>query len=139
MCRTKIRDGIFLPRRLMPMANLTYRSRVNARSLRQAESQAERLLWLDLRDRRLNGYKFVRQLPIGPYFADFACRDRKLVVEVDGATHGDAHAVAHDARRTAFLEAKGWRVLRVMNIDVFTARADVCEAIMLALESGDRG
>jgi very-short-patch-repair endonuclease len=58
-----------------------------ARTLRQVENEAEEALWFELRGRRLNGFKFVRQLPIGPYFADFACREKRLVVEVDGSQH----------------------------------------------------
>ncbi|RWE59457.1 MAG: DUF559 domain-containing protein [Mesorhizobium sp.] len=56
-----------------------------ARQLRKVENDAEEKLWSELRGRRLNGHKFVRQLPVGPYFADFACREANLVVEVDGS------------------------------------------------------
>ena len=106
----------------------------NARNLRHNETAAEIRLWEQLRGRRLGGYKFVRQLPIGIYIADFACREQKLIVEVDGATHGDAAEVAYDARRTAVLEAQGWRVLRVWNGDVFGELSAVCDGILLALE-----
>ena len=116
------------------MAYQTGTSRARARALRQDDTEAERRLWEELRDRRLDGFKFVRQLPIGPYFADFACRERKLVVEVYGATHGTENEVHYDERRTRFLEEQGWVVLRVQNIDVFTARNAVCDAILLALE-----
>ncbi len=58
-----------------------------ARSLRQSDNDAEAKLWTELRNRRLNGYKFVRQVPIGKYFADFACRSEMLVVELDGSQH----------------------------------------------------
>jgi very-short-patch-repair endonuclease len=60
-----------------------------ARQLRKVENDAEEWLWHELRGRRLNGHKFVRQLPIGPYFADFACREANLVVEVDGSQHAN--------------------------------------------------
>ena len=116
------------------MAYQTETSRTRARALRRDDTEAERRLWEELRGRRLNGFKFVRQLPIGPYFADFACRERKLVVEVDGATHGMESEVRHDERRTRFLEEQGWLVLRVQNMEVFTARNAVCDAILLALE-----
>jgi len=56
-----------------------------ARQLRKVENAAEDLMWQELRGRRLNGYKFVRQLPIGPFFADFACREKNVVVEIDGS------------------------------------------------------
>ena len=130
----KLRDGIISLLRLNLMASQTETSRTRARSLRKNDTEAERRLWEELRGRRLNGFKFVRQLPIGPYFADFACRAHKLVVEVDGATHGTESEVRHDERRTRFLEEQGWMVLRVWNIDVFTERNAVCDAILLALE-----
>ena len=106
----------------------------NARSLRRGETAAEIRLWEQLRGRRLNGFKFMRQLPIGHYIADFACRELKLIVEVDGTTHGDAVEVVYDARRAAVLEAQGWTVLRVWNEDVFKSLNAVCDGIVLALE-----
>jgi very-short-patch-repair endonuclease len=77
----------------------------------------------------------LREVPSGPYFADFACRSSKLVVEVDGATHGSGEEVRYDATRTRFLEEQGWRVLRVWNAEVFTARNAVCDTILMALEN----
>ncbi len=74
-----------------------------ARELRRAETSAEAKLWARLRSRRLSGLKFVRQLPIGPYFADFVCREEMLIVDVDGATHGTADEIEADTRRTAAL------------------------------------
>ena len=116
------------------MAHQPATSRSRARALRKDDTEAERRLWEELRGRRLNGFKFVRQLPIGPYFADFACRADKLVVEVDGATHGSEDKVQHDATRTQFLQEQGWKVLRVWNADVFTQRNAVCDTILMALE-----
>ena len=81
-----------------------------ARELRRDISRAERKVWELLRDRRLTGVKFRRQHPIGPYFADFACISRKLVIEIDGDHH--AFQVEADGRRTAAMEREGWRVLR---------------------------
>ncbi|HYA80604.1 MAG TPA: endonuclease domain-containing protein, partial [Methylocystis sp.] len=78
-----------------------------SRELRRAETPAEKLLWAKLRARRLCGYKFVRQEPIGSYFADFLCREHALVVEVDGATHSTDEELAHDRRRTRYLEQQG--------------------------------
>jgi very-short-patch-repair endonuclease len=115
------------------MAYQTEKALNRARALRKNETAAEQRLWEELRSSRLNGYKFVRQLPIGPYFADFACRSAKLIVEVDGATHGDAHEVAHDEKRTQFLKEQGWAVHRVWNEDVFKERNAVCDGILLAL------
>jgi very-short-patch-repair endonuclease len=99
----------------MHMAQTILRILTNARTLRRTETEAEIRLWQQLRNRRLCGHKFVRQLPIGHFIADFACRERKLFVEVDGATHGGDQEIAYDARRTAILEAQGWRIVRVTN------------------------
>jgi very-short-patch-repair endonuclease len=106
----------------------------NPRDLRQAETAAEIRLWEHLRGRRLCGHKFVRQWPIGFYIADFACRARMLIVEVDGATHGEGREVAYDMKRSATLEAQGWRVIRVKNEDVFKNLGAVCDYIVWALE-----
>jgi very-short-patch-repair endonuclease len=105
-----------------------------ARNLRHNQTEAETRLWWRLRNRNLNGFKFNRQEPIGPFIADFLCHDKKLIVEVDGVTHGDAHEVAFDEKRTAYLQARGYRVLRVQNHDVFTMLDDVLNGIVLALE-----
>jgi very-short-patch-repair endonuclease len=101
-----------------------------AQTLRAVATDAEHKLWLRLRDRRLNGAKFVRQAPIGPYFADFACRASMLVVELDGSQHADS---AHDAKRDAFLVSQGYSVLRFWNDDALRAMDDVCETIIAAL------
>jgi very-short-patch-repair endonuclease len=102
----------------------------HARSLRKRESAAEQLLWERLRNRRLNGLKFVRQLSTGPFIADFACRDKRLIVEVDGATHSTEKEIAHDRRRDEILIRAGWNVLRVSNHDVLTAMDGVLETIL---------
>ena len=104
-----------------------------ARRLRRAQTFAEARLWSRLRNRGLAGHKFVRQEPIGPYFADFVCRERRLVVEVDGATHSTDEEVRRDARRTRFLEGQGYRVLRVLNDHVVHELDGVIEAILEAL------
>ena len=108
-----------------------------ARILRRAETEAEKRLWGYLRDRRLNGNKFVRQAPLGPYVADFLCREKRLIVEVDGATHSDDHRIAYDKRRTEFLIAQGYRVHRVQNAEVFTILPDVLDMILIILEGRD--
>ncbi len=128
-------DGFSHSHRLGTMAYQSEFTLARARSLRKHDTEAERRLWERLRTARLNGFKFVRQLPIGPYFADFACRSHRLVVEVDGATHGEAHEVIHDSRRTAFLQSHGWQVMRVWNIDVFKNLDAVGDSILFALES----
>lgn len=93
-------------------------------------TKAEVVLWLHLRDLRKIGYNFRRQHPIGPYIADFAILSGKLVIEVDGATHGSDEELAHDCRRDAYLRANGWRVLRVLNMDVYNDVHWVVELIL---------
>ena len=81
-----------------------------ARELRRDPGRAERMCWELIRAHRMEGIKFRRQHPIGPYFADFACVARKLVIEIDGHHHADQ--VESDMRRTALTEGQGWRVVR---------------------------
>jgi very-short-patch-repair endonuclease len=81
-----------------------------ARELRRDPSRAERLCWELIRAHRMEGITFRRQHPIGPYFADFACASKGLVIEIDGDHHADQ--VEADARRTAVMESKGWKVVR---------------------------
>ncbi|WP_292338865.1 endonuclease domain-containing protein [Mesorhizobium sp.] len=102
-----------------------------ARNLRQAGNQAEALLWLELKSRKLGGYRFTRQFSIGPYFADFACRERWLVVEVDGHQHVDS---SYDRRRDDFMHTQGYSILRVWNHDVLKHCTSVCETILAALD-----
>lgn len=112
-----------------------------ARKLRRDETVAEKLLWDQLRGRKLNGIKFVRQAPVGPYVADFLCRERKLVVELDGATHATADEIEYDKRRTSFLARSGYRVIRFDNAAVFESVDGVTAIILEALtsESSPRG
>jgi very-short-patch-repair endonuclease len=87
-----------------------------ARRLRATPTDAELRLWQRLRKKQLNGHRFRRQVPLGPYVVDFACIERSMVIEVDGGQH-DWNAAA-DARRTAWLRAHGWRVVRYWNNEV---------------------
>jgi len=89
-------------------------------------TDVERRPWSVLRDRRLLGYKFRRQRPIGPFIVDFACIERRLVIEADGGQHADNEA---DARRTAWLERHGWRVVRFWNNDILLNAEGVAETI----------
>ncbi|MDO9381690.1 MAG: DUF559 domain-containing protein, partial [Hyphomicrobiaceae bacterium] len=111
----------------------TNRSRV----LRANATSAEARLWRELRSGHLDGHKFVRQAPIGRYFVDFLCREAYLVIEVDGATHGEPAERARDAERTAHLESLGYRIFRATNDDVFHNISGVLAGILRAL-SGDR-
>ena len=102
-----------------------------ARALRQVENDAELKLWSHLRNRQLGGCKFVRQLPIGVYFADFACRENMLVVEVDGSQHAGSR---HDRQRDDFMRHDRWSVLRFWNVDVLRAMPEVLDTILAVLD-----
>ena len=106
------------------------RARVRARELRRASPDAERLLWQRLRNRQLDGFKFRRQHPNGCYFADFACVEARLVIELDGGQHLDADVVTSDARRTADLRAIGFHVLRFDNRQALSETDHVLRAIL---------
>jgi very-short-patch-repair endonuclease len=101
-----------------------------ARSLRRNRTEAEARLWGVLRDRRLLGFKFRRQVPIGRYVVDFVCFDARLVVEVDGSQHFES---ARDVRRDAELKARGFEVLRVWNNELWDNRDGVLEGVLAAL------
>ncbi len=110
-----------------------YRITQKARSLRQNMTKAEVILWMHLRKRALNGARFRRQHPIGPYIADFTCPSAKLIVEVDGATHSTPGELAYDTRRTKYLEQQGWTVIRVNNTDIYENMDGVWRAIGVQL------
>jgi very-short-patch-repair endonuclease len=101
--------------------------------MRSNPSSTERLLWKLLRDRRLEGLKFRRQIPIGPYIADFACYRHFLIVEADGYWH-DAAA---DAVRDLWLNQHGFRVLRFDNNDIVGRQELVLAAILNAVKPKD--
>jgi very-short-patch-repair endonuclease len=103
----------------------------NARRLRRSQTFAEEKLWAIVRGRRLDGFKFRRQVPINRYFADFVCRDANLIVELDGASHREREE--QDARRAHDLEHCGFRVLRFDNEAVLTDPGGVAKAIGAAL------
>jgi very-short-patch-repair endonuclease len=101
-----------------------------ARRLRRTATKAEAALWYRPRSRGLNGYKFVRQEPIGPYTVDLVCRECRLVVELDGGQHADN---PRDAVRDKWLVDHNYRVLRFWNNDVLGNMAGVLEIIATAL------
>jgi very-short-patch-repair endonuclease len=106
-----------------------------ARALRKAMPRSEVILWSRLRREQLGGYRFCRQMPIGPYIADFACAELRLVIEVDGATHSTPSEIAGDARRTAFLQQQGWHVWRVWNNEVYENLEGVLEGLLIELRN----
>ena len=108
-----------------------------ARELRRPLSPPEAKIWSRLRDRRLDGHKFRRQHPIGSYILDFYCQEQRLVVELDGDSH--ASQVDYDRRRTEWLEARGYRVLRFTNREVANNLEGVLGAILQACSEAGRG
>ena len=90
----------------------------------------EQLLWSMLRRKQLAGLQFAKQVPIGPFIADFVCREKRLIVEVDGDSHADR--AKHDAERTRWLVAEGFQVMRVSNDDVLKNLEGVLVSIVAA-------
>ena len=101
-----------------------------ARRLRRDQTEAEQRLWSRLRHSQLKGFKFRRQYPIGPFFADFFCREAKLVIELDGSQHADQSD--HDEQRTKFLRDEGYVVLRFWNHQVIS---EIDEAMQLIADT----
>ncbi|HEY0854310.1 MAG TPA: DUF559 domain-containing protein [Devosia sp.] len=102
-----------------------------ARKLRVQMTDAERRFWNLVRNRSFDGLKFVRQYPVGPFIADFACRERKLIVELDGSQH--VAEATYDERRTIFINSEGYSVLRFWNNEVLTELAGVHQMLQAVL------
>ena len=109
----------------------------HARNFRKNMTEAENRMWYFLRDRRLNGYKFIREMAIDPYIADFVCRSKKVIIEIDGAQHAEEQAIKYDKKRTEFLEKNGYKVIRFWNAEVFGDINGVLEAILAFLKEKD--
>jgi very-short-patch-repair endonuclease len=106
----------------------------NARRLRRDSTDAERRLWAVLRDRRLAGYRFRRQHPVGDFILDFACTRYRIAVEADGGQHADN---PNDDSRTAYLLEEGWRVLRFWNNDILSNTEGVVETVLQTLKEAE--
>jgi len=100
---------------------------LRARQMRNHPTEAESLLWQHLRRSQLLGRKFRRQEPMGPYIVDFICFDPMLAIEIDGSQH--TGLIAYDSERSAFLEGKGFKVIRFWNHEVLAQTDRVREAI----------
>ncbi|MGH6670554.1 MAG: endonuclease domain-containing protein [Xanthobacteraceae bacterium] len=107
-----------------------------ARRLRRMMPPAERKLWWHLREAQFAGSHFRRQATIGRYLVDFCCHTNRLVIEVDGGSHAESRQMIADLRRSEFLQARGYRVLRFWNSDVLTNIEGVMTVIASALASG---
>ncbi len=101
----------------------------NARALRKNPTDAERLLWKHLRMNQLEGLRFRRQVPIDNYIVDFACLDKRLVIEADGGQHNGSEA---DRIRDDYLKSQGFKIVRFWNNDILTNISGVLEAIRKA-------
>ena len=89
-----------------------------ARNLRKNSTTQEQKLWELIRNRKLNGLKFVRQYPIGNYIVDFACRQKKIIIELDGGQHNEDANIVYDTERTKYLENSGYKVIRFWNNEI---------------------
>ncbi len=90
-----------------------------ARALRRNQTDAERVFWQAVNGKQLHGHRFRRQHPLGNYIVDFICLEKKLIVELDGEQHGFGKHMLHDAKRDAWLEQRGYRVVRYWNDEVY--------------------
>ncbi|WP_418321332.1 endonuclease domain-containing protein [Piscinibacter sakaiensis] len=116
-----------------PLSRLRERVRVRARALRSHSTDAERILWFHLRDRRLGGFKFRRQHPVGPFFADFVCIEGRLVVELDGGQHFESGAAEADRQRTSLINQLGFAVVRFTDREALKQTQAVLAAILARL------
>ena len=103
-----------------------------SRALRRSSTRAELMLWRQLRARQLGGFKFVRQEPVGPYYPDFVCRERHLIVEVDGGQHAESAA---DRERDALLIGLGYQIIRIWNNQIFENIEGVLQMLRSELET----
>jgi very-short-patch-repair endonuclease len=101
----------------------------NARRLRRTATPAEQRLWFELRRRPIAGTHFRRQTPMGPFIVDFVCHGARLAVELDGGAHLAPDAALRDVEKQAWVEGRGYRVLRFSNEAVLADAAGVAEAI----------
>ena len=103
--------------------------------LRKNMTDAEQKLWSHIRKEQLNGYKFRRQQPIGPFVVDFVCLPKKLILEIDGGQHNSEECIKTDNQRTIYLESKGFTILRFWNNEIFDNIQGVLEQIINTLNS----
>jgi very-short-patch-repair endonuclease len=115
--------------RAQPQYNRTRVKTARARSLRQTATEVEKRLWSRLRDGRLDGLKFRRQHPAGPYVLDFYCPSLRFSIELDGSQHGEHHQQIHDRQRSVWLRGCGVTELRVWNNEITQNLAGVLEKI----------
>ena len=123
--------------KMTPRHRIQPRMTKRARELRTNATVPERILWGMLRMQQLNGLKFRRQHPVGPYVADFYCPAAKLIVELDGLSHVGRRK--EDDRRTEYLASRGLKVLRLTNDDVLKHPEAVTELIVKHTTQAEKG
>lgn len=109
---------------------------LRAKQLRANSTDAERILWRELRSRQLYGCKFRRQQPLGRFIVDFVCLEKRLVIELDGGHHNEAEQARNDAGRAQWLTNNGFRVLRFWDHEVLKELDALKEAVAEALRVG---
>jgi very-short-patch-repair endonuclease len=125
-----------MPWNTPPATYISPRAALHAKSLRRSLADPEKRLWWALRHRLpLQDSHFRRQVPVGPYVADFCCLSARLIVEVDGNQHGTDAALAYDSRRTVYLDSRGFTVLRFSNAQVTREMDVVLDTIFAAILS----
>ncbi len=92
--------------------------KTKARELRKNLTQQERKLWNIIKNKQFYGYKFLRQYPIEPYIVDFVCREKKIIIEIDGGQHNEPWEVEYDKKRSLFLASRGFKVVRFWNNEI---------------------
>jgi len=101
----------------------------NSRYLRKNMTVQERKLWNIIRNRQFFGYRFRRQFSIGDYIVDFICREKKIIIEIDGSQHNENENISYDKLRTEYLNANGYKVIRFWNNEVDNNLSGVYEKL----------
>jgi len=107
-----------------------------SRELRKNMTSQERKLWSIIRNRQFFGYRFRRQFPIGQYIVDFICREKKIIIEIDGGQHNEIKNIQYDNKRTEYLISEGYKVIRFWNNDVDKNIYGVYEKLKEVFEIG---
>ena len=92
--------------------------KAKARKLRANQTEAEQKLWAIIRNKQFYGFKFLRQYVIGAYIVDFVCREKKIIIEIDGGQHNQTTSIHYDLVRTKYLESLGYSVIRFWNNEI---------------------
>ena len=111
------------------MPTYSEKTRTHARALRQNQTPAENWLWKMVRAHRFSGFKFQRQVPVGPFIVDFYCHQKRLVIELDGGQHNLPEALKYDSLRSDFLRQQGLCILRFWNNEVLQQKEAVLQKI----------